>query len=102
MGHLPLALSVHHFITSVGSDAGFASIIGLAILVLLYFAHARETAALREQAEEASMRIQQLEARLAQAARQPATAQPAPAPLSAAQQGIAQARQAPAASAPGR
>ena len=31
------SLSVHHFISSVGADAGFAAIIGLAILVLPYF-----------------------------------------------------------------
>ena len=65
----PFAFSVHHFINSVGADAGFASIIGLAILVLLYFAQARETASLREQADEAAQRVQQLEARLAQLAR---------------------------------
>ena len=40
---IPFAFSVHHFITTVGADAGFAAIIGLAILVLLYFAQARET-----------------------------------------------------------
>src|SRR5205814_456222 len=50
MGPIPFAFSVHHFINSVGADAGFASLIGLAILVLLYFSQARETAALREQA----------------------------------------------------
>ena len=44
MASIPFALSVHHFINSVGADAGFAAIIGLAILVLLYFAQARETA----------------------------------------------------------
>ena len=38
MPAIPFAFSVHHFITSVGADAGFAAIIGLAILVLLYFA----------------------------------------------------------------
>src|ERR1700704_5244883 len=79
MANLPLALSVHHFINSVGADAGFASIIGLAILVLLYFAQARETATLREQSYEWAQRVQQLEARLAQISRQPA-APPAPAP----------------------
>jgi hypothetical protein len=80
MTHLPLAFSIHHFISSVGADAGFASIIGLAILVLLYFAQARETATLRERADGAEQRSAQLEARLsqlAQAARAPAPAQPA-------------------------
>jgi hypothetical protein len=74
MANLPLALSVHHFIDSVGADAGFAAIIGLAILVLLYFAQARETANLREQAYESSQRVAQLEARLTSLARQQAAA----------------------------
>jgi hypothetical protein len=74
MASPPFAFSVHHFITSVGSDAGFASIVGLAILVLLYFAQARETSALRSQAEESALRVQQLEARLASLARQPVPA----------------------------
>jgi hypothetical protein len=72
MANLPLALSVHHFVNSVGADAGFAAIIGLAILVLLYFAQARETANLREQAYEAGQRVAQLEARLTSLARQQA------------------------------
>ena len=70
MANLPLALSVHHFVSSVGADAGFASIIGLAILVLLYFAQARETANLREQAYESAQRVAQLETRLTSLARQ--------------------------------
>ncbi len=74
MGSVPFAFSVHHFISSVGADAGFAAIIGLAMLVLLYFAQARETATLREQAEEAEQRVQYLEGRLAQVARSQAAA----------------------------
>src|ERR1700760_2791631 len=70
MANPPLALSVHHFVNSVGADAGFAAIIGLAILVLLYFAQARETANLREQAYESAQRVAQLEARLTSLARQ--------------------------------
>jgi hypothetical protein len=77
MGSVPLAFSVHHFINSVGSDAGFASIIGLAILILLYFAHARETASLRNHAYEAAERIQQLEAQVAQLDRNQSAAQAA-------------------------
>jgi LytR cell envelope-related transcriptional attenuator len=77
MGPIPFALSIHHFINSVGADAGFASIIGLAILILLYFAQARETSSLRKHAYEATERIQQLEARVAQMSRaQTAAAQP--------------------------
>jgi hypothetical protein len=84
MGTFPLALSVHHFISSVGADAGFAAIIGLAILVLLYFAQARETATLRDHAYEAADRIQQLEARVAQLTGG-AVAEPPAQPASAAQ-----------------
>ena len=70
MATTPFAISVHHFINSVGADVGFASIIGLAILVLLYFSQARETANLREQSYEANQRVSQLEARLSTMARQ--------------------------------
>src|SRR5437660_3399250 len=76
MASIPFGISIHHFINSVGSDAGFASIIGLAVLVLLYFSHARETAALRQEAEAAAQRVQELEARLASIGRQPAPARP--------------------------
>jgi LytR cell envelope-related transcriptional attenuator len=90
MANLPLALSVHHFIDSVGADAGFAAIIGLAILVLLYFAQARETANLREQAYEAAQRMAQLEARLTSLTRQQAAAaQAAPAARAGAVRGPA-------------
>ena len=62
---VPFALSVHTFIKNVGADAGFASIIGLALLVLLYFAQMRETSTLRDRLEDASGRVGQLENRLA-------------------------------------
>jgi hypothetical protein len=91
MTHLPLAFSIHHFISSVGADAGFASIIGLAILVLLYFAQARETATLRERADAAEQHAAQLEASLSQIAQatraqaqgqgQPAGPRPVPSPI---------------------
>ncbi len=77
--HLPLAFSIHHFISSVGADAGFAAIIGLAILVLLYFAQARETTTLRDEAISASQRVEQLERHVAQLGGPPV----APAPESA-------------------
>jgi LytR cell envelope-related transcriptional attenuator len=86
MRSIAFAFSVHHFITSVGADAGFAAIVGLAILVLLFFAQARETSTLREQAFESAQRVQQLEARLAQLLARPEatgpqpTIPPAPAP----------------------
>jgi LytR cell envelope-related transcriptional attenuator len=73
MASIPFALSVHHFISSVGADAGFAALIGLALLVLLYFAHARETATLRSRADEAGLRVQELEAQLAELAEQVAS-----------------------------
>ncbi len=60
---LSFALSISHFVSSVGADAGFAALIGLAILVLLYFAHARETSNLRSELLEATQRLEQLERR---------------------------------------
>jgi hypothetical protein len=62
--HLSFALSITHFFSSAGADAGFAALVGLAILILLYFAHARETSTLRDQLEAATQRIEQLERRL--------------------------------------
>jgi hypothetical protein len=62
---VPFALTVNTFIKNVGADAGFAAIIGLALLVLLYFAQMRETATLRDRLEEAAGRVTQLENRLA-------------------------------------
>lgn len=61
---ISFALSVHHFISSVGADAGFAAFIAVALLVLLFFSQARETANLRRRADEAGQRVQELEGRL--------------------------------------
>src|ERR1700756_3642579 len=85
MGSMPLAFSVHNFISSVGADAGFAAIIGLAVLVLLYFAHARETANLRDEAAILAERLQQAEARAAELSRSSAVSAPAPAAVPAAE-----------------
>jgi hypothetical protein len=63
---VPFALSIHNFVNSVGSYVGFASIVAVAILIVLYFAHARETATLRDRLDEAQQRISGLEARIAQ------------------------------------
>jgi hypothetical protein len=63
---LSFAFSIHRFVSSVGADAGFAAIVGLAILVLLYFAQARETSALHDESIAASQRVAELENRLAQ------------------------------------
>src|SRR5438477_347314 len=83
MASIFFAFSVHHFVSSVGADAGFAAIIGLAILAFLYFAQARETASLRRQAEEHADHVEQLELRVAQLSRSgvgSGTMPPAPAP----------------------
>ena len=56
---------MHHFISSVGADAGFAALIAVALLVLLYFSQARETATLRRRADESGQRVQELEDQLA-------------------------------------
>ena len=66
-----------------GGYAGAASLIGLAVLALLYFAQAREVKRLREWAGRAPERAAELEARVAaEAARRAAT--PAPKPVTAA------------------
>jgi LytR cell envelope-related transcriptional attenuator len=80
MEAVPFALSVSHFINTVGADAGFAAIVGLALLVVLYFAQARETHTLRDQAADAEDRVAQLELRVAALTRAQAPA-PAPAPV---------------------
>jgi hypothetical protein len=79
MGSIPFAFSVHHFVNSVGADAGFAAIIGLAILILLYFAQARETASLRRGAWDSAERIQRLEGEVAALAQSRAPLDEAPA-----------------------
>jgi hypothetical protein len=61
---ISFALSVHHFISSVGADAGFAAFIAVALLVLLFFSQARETATLRRRADEAGQRVEELESQL--------------------------------------
>src|SRR5437764_13978584 len=70
MDSLPLGLSVHHFVNSVGAEVGLASLIAVAILVLLYFAQARETATLRTRADDAGLRVQELEAQVAELSEQ--------------------------------
>lgn len=63
----PLAsIIIHKFVTTVGPYVGLASILAVAILILLYFAHARETATLRDRLEDAHLRIGGLEQRIAQ------------------------------------
>ena len=93
MEAVPFALSVTHFINTVGADAGFAAIIGLALLVVLYFAQARETRSLRDQAADAEDRVAQLELRVASLTRAQAAAPlrrvvPAPASVARAAAGL--------------
>src|SRR6201992_710426 len=91
MASIPYApLSVTHFVNSVGAKAGFASIIGWALLVLLFFTQSRETANLRRRADEAEQQLYQLQLYVDHLSRQrsqqaaaPATAQSTGAPVAA-------------------
>src|ERR1700677_3825033 len=71
-------LSIHKFVNSIGADAGFAAFICVAVIGLLYFAQARETATLRERLEDAHERSGGLEARIAQLIHLRSTRQPGP------------------------
>jgi hypothetical protein len=55
-GGLPLALHIPHVVEQVGSIAGFAAVIGLALLSALYFSQARDLRRLREWAGRAPER----------------------------------------------
>jgi hypothetical protein len=79
MASIPYALSITHFINSVGAKAGFASIIGLALLVLLFFTQSRETANLRRRADEAEQQLYQLQLYVDHLSRQRAQHAAAPA-----------------------
>ncbi len=74
MASIAYALSIQHFVNSVGAKAGFASIIGLALLVLLFFTQSRETANLRRRADEAEQQVYQLQLHVDHLSRQRATA----------------------------
>jgi hypothetical protein len=81
MATIPYALSIQHFINSVGAKAGFASLIAVALLVLIFFTQSRETANLRRRADEAEQQLYQLQLyvdHLSRTRNQPA-AVPAPA-----------------------
>jgi hypothetical protein len=82
------SISVHGFVNSVGAYVGLGSLVAVALLVILYFAHARETATLRDRLDEAQQRISGLEGRIAQLMQMQGAAQrgrgpvaPAPAPV---------------------
>jgi hypothetical protein len=98
---LPFALSIHTFINNVGAYVGFASIIGLALLVLLNFAQARETSTLRSRLEEAGERIAMLENRLTQALRGVRPGVPGPPTVTPAPLGAVRAAGSAAARSPG-
>src|SRR6478752_590574 len=55
-GGLPLALHIPHVVEQAGSLAGFAAILGLAVLSALYFSQARDLRRLREWAGRAPER----------------------------------------------
>src|SRR3954454_17309061 len=61
---LPAAFSLSGRAQEYGAYAGFASILGLAVLSLLYFAQAREVKRLRDWAGRAPERAQESEARI--------------------------------------
>ncbi|HWH96290.1 MAG TPA: hypothetical protein VNT03_20675, partial [Baekduia sp.] len=71
-----LALSVSDKIEQYGAYAGFASVLGLAILSLLYFAQAREVKRLREWAGRAPERAADEQERATAAAQRRAIVQP--------------------------
>src|ERR1700712_233519 len=71
-----MALSVSDKIDQYGAYAGFASVIGLAVLSLLYFAQAREVKRLREWAGRAPERAVDVQDRATAAAQQRVIAQP--------------------------
>src|SRR5947208_13746300 len=55
-GGLPLALHIPHVVEQAGSLAGFAAVVGLAVLSALYFSQARDLRRLREWAGRAPER----------------------------------------------
>src|ERR1700752_166979 len=72
MATIPFALSISHLVSSAGADVGFAALLGLAVLVLLFFSQARETATLRRRADEAEEQLRDLAAYVEQLLRRPA------------------------------
>src|SRR6478672_2522575 len=86
MTALVLALSISNKIEQFGSYAGYAAVLGLGVLSMLYFAQAREVRRLRDWAGRAPERAAELEAQAVQAAERVRTspARPAAAPVTAA------------------
>ncbi|MGH2916791.1 MAG: LytR C-terminal domain-containing protein [Solirubrobacteraceae bacterium] len=82
------SLSTHSLVSSAATDVAFAAILGIAILVLLFFSQARETANLRRRADDAESELDELRAYVDRLARQRAAvpapaAAPTPAPAAA-------------------
>ncbi|MGH2942868.1 MAG: hypothetical protein ACRDLN_08875, partial [Solirubrobacteraceae bacterium] len=63
MSGLIAAASATTIIERIGSYAGYAAVVGLGVLALLYFAQAREVRRLREWAGRAPERAAELEQR---------------------------------------
>lgn len=76
-----IGLSLQSLIDKAGAYAGLASLLGLAVLSLLYFAQAREVRRLRDWAGRSPERAQELEERVASQADAARQAAPAPAPV---------------------
>ncbi|MDQ3849781.1 MAG: hypothetical protein M3296_04090, partial [Actinomycetota bacterium] len=70
------AVSLTAELERFGSYAGLAAIVGLGVLVLLYFAQAREVKRLREWAGRAPERAAEIEQRVAADAQRRVVAQP--------------------------
>ncbi len=75
--------SLNTLANDVGLYVGLAAVLGVAVLALLFFAQARELKRLREWADAAPERAQELEERLTARARQEPEAAPAAAPAPA-------------------
>jgi hypothetical protein len=71
-----LAFSLQTDVKSIGAYAGFAAIIGLALLVLLYFAQAREVRRMSDLLEEQENRLRSLPASARQLTPRPIVAAP--------------------------
>src|SRR3954453_15344312 len=94
MAALFLAFSISDRIEKYGAICGYAAILGLGVLSLLYFAQAGEVKRLREWAGRAPERDADLQARVAaEAARRTAAPRPAVAPRTPGQPQTAAAQQ---------
>src|SRR5438876_9391546 len=74
------ALELSDKVQTLGAYAGFASVLGLAVLSLLYFGQAREVRRLREWAGRAPERAAELEQRVTADAQRRVQGQPLPRP----------------------